>query len=89
MDRETVERVARTAHLKLTDEELERYSKDLEDILQYFEMLDDAPESDVGINPIMVADVLREDEPSRYPDAYRLLEGMRTYEGYVRGPRLL
>ena len=33
MDRQTVERVARAAHIKLTEEELERYSNDLNDIL--------------------------------------------------------
>lgn len=46
MDRQTVERVARTAHIKLTEEELDRYSKDLGDILGYFELLDEAPECD-------------------------------------------
>ena len=46
MDRETVERVARTAHIKLTEDELERYRSDLEEILTYFELLDEAPECD-------------------------------------------
>ena len=46
MDRETVERVARTAHIRLTEEELERYSGDLGDILGYFELLDEAPNCD-------------------------------------------
>ena len=64
MDRETVERVARAAHIKLTEAELEKYSKDLNDILSYFELLDEAPEcEESGVNPIEIADVLREDEP--------------------------
>ena len=46
MDRETVERVARTAHIKLTEDELERYSRDLSEILNYFELLDEAPGSE-------------------------------------------
>ena len=33
MDRQTVERVARAAHIKLTEEELDRYSSDLSEIL--------------------------------------------------------
>ena len=103
MDRETVERVARTAHIRLTEEELERrtahirlteeelerYSGDLGDILGYFELLDEAPNCDsYGIDPIGVADVTRDDEPRMTIDADRLLRDMNTYERYVRGPRL-
>ena len=87
MDRETVERVARTAHIKLTEEEIQRYGDDLTEILTYFELLDEAPESDErGINPVEIADVLRDDEPRMDSDV--LLRGVDTYEGYVRGPRL-
>ena len=52
-------------------------------------ILDEAPESDKrGINPIEVADVLRDDEPRMEIDADVLLRDMDTYERYVRGPRL-
>lgn len=89
MDKETVERVARAAHITLTAEELEKYSRDLEEILTYFELLDDAPSSDErGINPVEVADILRDDEPHMDMDPEILLAGMNTYENYVRGPRL-
>ena len=88
MDRETVERVARTAHIKLTEDELERYSRDLSEILNYFELLDEAPGEERGINPVEVADVLRDDEPSMEIDPDLLLRDMDTYERYVRGPRL-
>ena len=89
MDRETIERVARTAHIKLTEDELERYRSDLEEILTYFELLDEAPECDnYGVNPIEVADILRDDEPRMDIDPASLLKDMNTYEGYVRGPRL-
>ena len=89
MDRETVERVARTAHIKLTEDELERYSRDLSEILNYFELLDEAPGSEErGINPVEIADVLRDDEPSMEIDPDLLLRDMDTYERYVRGPRL-
>lgn len=89
MDRETVERVARTAHIKLTEDELERYSRDLGEILTYFELLDEAPGCDTyGLNPVEVADVTREDEPRVEIDADVLLRDMNTYERYVRGPRL-
>lgn len=89
MDRETVERVARAAHIKLTEAELEAYSRDLNEILSYFELLDEAPGcDDYGVNPIDVCDVLRDDEPRMEIDPDLLLRDMNTYEGYVRGPRL-
>ncbi|MCK9323655.1 MAG: aspartyl/glutamyl-tRNA amidotransferase subunit C [Candidatus Methanomethylophilaceae archaeon] len=89
MDKDIIERVARAAHLALTEEELARYSKDLDDILDYFEVLDEAPDCEgIGVNPIEVADILREDEPHMDIDTDILLRDMKTYEGYVRGPRL-
>ncbi len=89
MDRETVERVARTAHIKLTEDELEKYSRDLGEILTYFELLDEAPGCErYGVNPIEVADVLRDDVPRMDIDADLLLKDMETYDRYVRGPRL-
>ncbi len=89
MDRETVERVARTAHIRLTEDEIARYSSDLAEILTYFELLDEAPGNDRrGINPVEVADVLRDDEPRMEMDPDVLLRDMETYERYVRGPRL-
>ena len=53
MDKDIVARVAKAAHIRLTDEELEKYSKDLGDILEYFAILDEAPNHEGnGINPI-------------------------------------
>ncbi len=89
MDRETVEKVARTAHIRLTEDEIQRYESDLAEILTYFKLLDEAPGSEKrGINPVEIADVLRNDEPRMDIDSDVLLKGMDTYDRYVRGPRL-
>lgn len=89
MDRETVTKVARIAHLELTEEEIELYRSDLEDILEYFQMLDGAPCSDaLQINPVEIADVLRGDEPRLDIPTDELLADIDTYDGYVRGPRV-
>lgn len=89
MDREIVERVARIAHLDLTDSELERYNVDLSEILSYFEMLDEAPGlENTGFNPVEIADALREDIPSMEIPAEECTKDMKTYDGYIRGPRL-
>ena len=89
MDQEIIARVARVARLKLTEEEMERYVKDLDDILNSFSILDEAPMTEVyTFNPIPVVDVLREDEPGLDIDPLLLRQQMGTYENYVRGPRL-
>ena len=89
MDRDIVEKAARIAHLDLTEEELERYEKDLTEILDYFQMLDEIPGEDaIGFNPLIVADVLREDEPHTDIKPDLLLKDMKTYDDYVRGPEL-
>ncbi len=89
MDRETIARVAKVARLNLTAEEMERYAKDLDDILNSFSVLDEAPAGDTySFNPIPVVDVLREDEPGQDLDPQVLRDQMGTYEGFVRGPRL-
>ena len=66
------------------------YSKDLADILDYFKVLDEAPDHEgIGVNPIEVSDVLREDVPGQDIDPAELLKDMKTYEGYIRGPKLV
>ncbi len=91
MDREIVEKVAKAAHIALSEEELDRYCRELGEVLDYFKTLDEAPDDEegFGVNPIEVADILRDDEPGIFIDPYELLKDMRTYENYVRGPRLL
>lgn len=90
MDKDIVARVAKAAHIRLSDEELEKYSKDLGDILEYFAILDEAPNHEGnGINPIEVADVLRDDVPEEKFESEKLLADMKTYENYIRGPKLV
>ena len=90
MDREIVEKVARIAHLNLTEEELNKYSVDLGEILEYFEMLDEAPGiENIGFNPVEIADAFREDEPITEIPAEECTKDMKTYDGYIRGPRLV
>jgi len=89
MDIETVRKVARVARLRLTPSEELQFAQDLEEVLQYFSLLDEAPQVEThDFNPVRVADILREDEPSRDVNAERLRDSMDTYEDMVRGPRL-
>jgi aspartyl-tRNA(Asn)/glutamyl-tRNA(Gln) amidotransferase subunit C len=90
MDRKTMERVAKAAHLALGEDDFERCSKDLSDIIDLFNILDGLPDIDgYVVNPIEVEDILRDDISGIFVDPYELLKDMKTYENYVRGPRLL
>jgi len=90
MDEETFKRIAKAAHLAFSDGESKRYIAEINEILDLVNELDDAPAEDgYGVIPIDVADVLRDDVPEIAVDPYELLKDMKTYENYVRGPRLL
>jgi aspartyl-tRNA(Asn)/glutamyl-tRNA(Gln) amidotransferase subunit C len=89
VDRATVQRVAKVARLRLSEEELERYAQDLEEILNSFDVLDQAPSRDsFSFNPVPIDDVMREDEVGCDIDPEKLIGPMDTYDGYVRGPKL-
>ncbi len=90
MDIEVVRKVAKIARLELSDQELEEFSRDLEEIVDYLSLLDEVPSRQhVGFNSVPVEDVLREDDPSLEIDPARLRELMDTYQDWVRGPRLV
>ena len=90
MDRKVIGRIADAAHISLTEDEIGRYGNDLDEILGLFRILDEAPDGDgIGMNPVEVADMMRDDVPCAFEDPYELTKDMRTYDGYVRGPRLL
>jgi aspartyl-tRNA(Asn)/glutamyl-tRNA(Gln) amidotransferase subunit C len=89
MDLEVVRKVARIARLELSDEELEEFSGDLEEILDYLSVLDEAPSSEeYGFNPVPIEDLMREDEPFLEIDPAELRDMMDTYQDWIRGPKL-
>jgi aspartyl-tRNA(Asn)/glutamyl-tRNA(Gln) amidotransferase subunit C len=61
-----VRKVAHLARLKLTDAELESYTRQLADVLQYVELLDSVETANVEplAHPHEIANVLRADEPA-------------------------
>lgn len=89
MDRMTVKRVAGIAHIDLTEEELGRFEEDIGAVLDLLKVLDDAPGCDsLCFDPVGVCGALREDVPVLYEDAEGILDGMSTYNGLVRGPKI-
>jgi aspartyl-tRNA(Asn)/glutamyl-tRNA(Gln) amidotransferase subunit C len=64
IDRELLEHIAEVSRLKLTDEELERFTEQLKVILDAFREIDEVDTEGVepSFHPSELKDVLREDE---------------------------
>ncbi|MDR1690424.1 MAG: Asp-tRNA(Asn)/Glu-tRNA(Gln) amidotransferase GatCAB subunit C [Candidatus Methanoplasma sp.] len=90
MNKETLTRVAKNAHLAFSEEDVERYCVSLGEMINQLNILDEVPKEEAYVvNPVEIADILRDDVSGIFMDPYELLKGMKTYENYVRGPRLL
>ena len=83
---EDVRHVAGLARVDLDDDEVDRFTEQFGAILEYFETLDDVPETDA--EPDLV-NVLRADETR---ESLRQAEALRnapeTEDGYFEGPRV-
>ena len=65
LTRADVDRIARLAHLELTEREAEQFTRQLGDILAYFERLNRIDTAGVAAttHPVTSAPVMRDDEP--------------------------
>ena len=89
MEKDTLEAVAHNAHLKLTEDESDKFHKELTEVLNYFSLLDEVPVRKVTkLDPIGTSGTARKDVPESKIDSDKILKGIDTYDGYVRGPRL-
>lgn len=89
MDRDTLDRVAQNAHLRLTEEESEEFHREFTEVLDYFSALDDMPVRGITkLDPVNRAGTVRDDVPVTEFDSEDVLRGIDTYDGYVRGPKL-
>lgn len=90
IDKKLVEKVAGIARVDLSEDEKERFSKELEEILQAFECLKEVNVE--GINPSFhvkeIKNVWREDKVERYE--WDPLGNTRHKEKkYFKGPRIV
>ncbi|MBI5166177.1 MAG: Asp-tRNA(Asn)/Glu-tRNA(Gln) amidotransferase subunit GatC [candidate division NC10 bacterium] len=87
-----VEHVARLARLELTEEEKERFTRELNSILTYFDKLNELNTEDVEptSHVIPIVNVFREDEvrPS-YPREEVLSNAPEEEEAFFKVPRIL
>lgn len=88
-----VEHIAWLARLTLIEEEKDRFSSQLKDVLEYFQVLDEVPEDlEPTYHVLGLQNVFRED----VPDESRMLmqeealaNAPRKENGYFKGPRIV
>ncbi len=86
VDAEDVEHVASLARVDLDEEDLEVFTEQFRDILEYFEALDEVPE--VAAEPDLV-NVMRADEVEDSLSQEAALENAEeTEDGRFKGPRV-
>jgi aspartyl-tRNA(Asn)/glutamyl-tRNA(Gln) amidotransferase subunit C len=86
-----IRRVARIARLKLSDQEVHKFSKDLESMLEAFQDLERVPTHGVkpSFQPIETKNVLRKDkiEPSLTQEQ-ALANAKNKEKGFFKGPKV-
>jgi aspartyl-tRNA(Asn)/glutamyl-tRNA(Gln) amidotransferase subunit C len=92
MDRSVVEKIARLARLKLTDDEIDRFTGQLGSVLQYVEMLNEVDTD--GVEPmahaVELTNVLRDDEVTEsLPREAALSNAPQTDGKYFLVPQIL
>lgn len=90
IDKETVKHVAVLARLNLTDEELEKFAKDFEGILEAFSSLDEVNTEGLepSFHPIEMKNIMREDEKEESLTQDEALSNAEQKEGKMfKGPR--
>ncbi len=89
--REDVYHIAELAKIELSDEEVERFRKEFEKILEYFSILDEVPED---VEPTFhvhnLKNVFRDDVPSEpLPRELVLMNARHVEDGYFKGPKIM
>lgn len=92
IDREQVQKVAHLARLQLTAEEEEKFTTQLNDILNYFEQLSELDVSDVlpTTRAIDVSNVVRPDHHQTYAEREALLNNAPDRDGeFFKVPKIV
>jgi aspartyl-tRNA(Asn)/glutamyl-tRNA(Gln) amidotransferase subunit C len=90
IDRKTVEHVAKLSRIKLTDEEIEKFSKEISDVLNSFSLLKEVDTKDVrpSFQPTEIKNVTREDAPEEcLTQDEALLNTEQKEDKFFKGPR--
>ncbi len=90
MDTKTVKHISRLARLNLTEEEVEKFSEEISEILKSFEVLNKANVSKIepSFHPIELEGAMREDYPEKCLPEEKAPANAESKEGkFIKGPR--
>jgi len=90
INKELIEHVAEVARLKLTDKEIEKFSKELKEVIEVFSSIDkiDTKGVETSLQPVELKNMLREDKEEKsftQEEALRLTD--HKMNGYFKGPK--
>ncbi|MFW5917327.1 MAG: Asp-tRNA(Asn)/Glu-tRNA(Gln) amidotransferase subunit GatC [Halorubrum sp.] len=86
VDAEEVRHVAELARVRLADDEVEQFVEQFGDILEYFEALDEVPETDREED---LVNVMRPDEvETGLTQEAALSNAAETEDGFFKGPKV-
>ncbi|MFB6118431.1 Asp-tRNA(Asn)/Glu-tRNA(Gln) amidotransferase subunit GatC [Halosegnis sp.] len=86
VNHEEVERIASLARVDLDETEVERFAEQFDDILSYFEALDEVPEveAETDLDNVFRPDEVREG----LTQEEALANAPETEDGYFKGPKV-
>ncbi len=92
INKELIEHVAEVARLKLTDKEIEKFSKELKEVIEAFSSIDkvDTKGIDTSLQAVELKNMLREDKEEKsftQEEVLSLTEHKK--EGYFKGPKAI
>ncbi|MBT6519429.1 Asp-tRNA(Asn)/Glu-tRNA(Gln) amidotransferase subunit GatC [Candidatus Woesearchaeota archaeon] len=90
IDPNLIKKIASVSRLNLTDKETEKFTSDLQNILDAFKKLDEVDVSNIptAIHPIDVKNITRDDIPKKCLSNEEALENTTLKkDGFFKGPR--
>ena len=90
IDRKTVEHVAKISRINLTDKEIEKFSKEISDVLNSFSLLKEVDTRGVkpSFQPTEIKNITREDIPEECLSQDEALSNTEQKEDkFFKGPR--
>lgn len=90
VDKDLVNHVASVARLNLSEEEIEKFTQQLKDVLEAFKTLDEVNTDKVkpSFHPQKISDVYREDKAEKF-DWDPLANTKHKEKKYFKGPRII
>ena len=88
--KDTIQKLAKSARLHLSSEEIEEFAPQLKEILDFFNQIKDIPteKEEIAIQPIAQMNVWREDTPGKTLSQQDIFKNTKSREkNFFKGPR--